>query len=286
MSQGSLGTLIAAETSGTDLAARLVAWQDALHTQHSGSSRPSYLQAGGEWLDTSITPWVLKFWTGVVDVDIMSIDPATGVTRNLKARPANTVYGRVSEGEGPGEDLTPAQLRSILQSDTPNVWVTVAAAKLTAGAAAIIIPIPSGRKSLRVQGMYRMEPDVTLQGRISTDGGATYRSAANSYWSGQRTTQNGAGGSSADGVGATSMMLGTNGRGNVALPSVVSFFAEFDETACAQFVYSSVGSNTQNHRLISSGLSRTDFAAVPTHVMLFPSVGSFMPGTRVNAEAF
>ena len=82
------------------------------------------------------------------------------------------------------------------------------------------------------------------------------------------------------------MMLGTNGRGNVALPSVVSFFAEFDETACAQFVYSSVGSNTQNHRLISSGLSRTDFAAVPTHVMLFPSVGSFMPGTRVNAEAF
>lgn len=172
-------------------------------------------------------------------------------------------------------------------SNTPMKWATVASAKISASTPSFIIPIPAGRKSLRVQGLYRMDTDASLQARVSTDGGVTYRSAANSYFSGQRTTQNGATVGSSDGAGSTSMLLGTTGRGNASLPSVVNFFAEFDENSCAQFIYNSAGSATAgSSRLVSNGMSRTDFVGLVTHVMLFPSSGSFLPGTRFIAEAF
>lgn len=152
MSQGDLGTLVAAETSGAELAARLTTWRDALHTQHSGSQRPSYLQAGGEWLDTSVSPWVLKFWTGVMDVDVMSIDPTTGVTRNLETRPQNTIYGRMSEGSGAGENLTVAQLRQMLS--LTDYGIAEIMAQYLAGEY-VYLPagvIPAGRRIVRANG--------------------------------------------------------------------------------------------------------------------------------------
>lgn len=43
-------------------------------TNHSGISRPSYAKAGTFWIDTSVTPWVLKQFTGSDDVILGTLD--------------------------------------------------------------------------------------------------------------------------------------------------------------------------------------------------------------------
>lgn len=46
-------------------------------TSNSGIQRPSYAVAGTKWLDTSVTPWLLKMYDGTDDVVIGTIDLST-----------------------------------------------------------------------------------------------------------------------------------------------------------------------------------------------------------------
>ena len=48
---------------------------DALATMHSGASRPSYIQAGMKWLDTSSTPWIMNLYDGSNDIPLFAIHP-------------------------------------------------------------------------------------------------------------------------------------------------------------------------------------------------------------------
>ena len=82
MSQADLGTLVASETSGTELAARLRSWRDAQHTTHSGNARPSYAQPGQLWINTAANPWKVMLYTGTSDAPIISINP-TNASTNL-----------------------------------------------------------------------------------------------------------------------------------------------------------------------------------------------------------
>jgi alpha-tubulin suppressor-like RCC1 family protein len=68
--------------SGTDLAGVLNLFKDAIVSGLSGPTRPTELEAGGVWVDTSGDPttWVLRLWTGTDDVEIISIDLATGAS--------------------------------------------------------------------------------------------------------------------------------------------------------------------------------------------------------------
>lgn len=56
---------------------------DAVLSQHSGSSRPSYAVEGTQWLDTSPAgnsppdPWKLYLFDGAEDIEIAEIDPVT-----------------------------------------------------------------------------------------------------------------------------------------------------------------------------------------------------------------
>lgn len=69
MSQFDFGTINPASTSGTQLAALLGSWRDALMGQHKGSSRPAYAVAGTRWIDDSAHPvWVLKEYDGSDDI--------------------------------------------------------------------------------------------------------------------------------------------------------------------------------------------------------------------------
>lgn len=43
-------------------------------TNHSGLTRPSYAKAGTFWIDTSVTPWVLKQFNGTNDVTVGTLD--------------------------------------------------------------------------------------------------------------------------------------------------------------------------------------------------------------------
>ena len=58
-------------TSGTDLANILNRFQDAIDSGNSGGSRPSYLAAGGLWVQEG-NPMKLFFWDGSTDTEIFN----------------------------------------------------------------------------------------------------------------------------------------------------------------------------------------------------------------------
>lgn len=81
MSQDIWSTINPATTSGTQLATLLNDFKSALMSGLSGTSRPSELEAGGTWIDTTNagTPnfyWSFKLYTGSVDIEIFRVDLA------------------------------------------------------------------------------------------------------------------------------------------------------------------------------------------------------------------
>lgn len=125
MTQYSLATLDATENDGEDLAAGLNQWRDALHSFHSGATRPTYVVSGMLWTDTSAgTTWKLKHVIDAsnptLDAVISTINTSTGVM---------TVP--VTSG-GTGAD-SPATARTNLGLGALAVLNTVGAAQVTAG---------------------------------------------------------------------------------------------------------------------------------------------------------
>lgn len=80
MSQSIFTSINPNTTSGNQLATLLNNFKDAYVSSNSGTSRPSALQAGGTWLDTtSPTSWILKMYDGTDDISLFTIDLAANV---------------------------------------------------------------------------------------------------------------------------------------------------------------------------------------------------------------
>lgn len=79
MSQDVFSTIDPA-ISGSDLAATLNAFKDALMSGLSGTTRPTELQPGGFWVDTTDDPttWSFRLYTGTDDVEVFKIDVTSG----------------------------------------------------------------------------------------------------------------------------------------------------------------------------------------------------------------
>ena len=76
MSQFDFGDLESPLSGTAFINTYLEPWRDALHSQHSGNSRPSYAVGGMIWLDTTTQPWLLKMFNGTAnDVTLGRIDP-------------------------------------------------------------------------------------------------------------------------------------------------------------------------------------------------------------------
>lgn len=80
MSQVIFSTINPATTSGNQLAQILNDFKDAVVSGLSGTSRPTNIQAGGSWVDTTNNPtsWDVKFYTGSVDITLLTVNLATG----------------------------------------------------------------------------------------------------------------------------------------------------------------------------------------------------------------
>lgn len=74
MSQYDFGSIDPSTKSGTALASDLNSWRTALHSLHSGTSRPSYAVAGTLWIDTTSSPWSLKVYDGSDDIVLGTIN--------------------------------------------------------------------------------------------------------------------------------------------------------------------------------------------------------------------
>jgi hypothetical protein len=79
MSSNIFDTIVPTTTSGNQLAAILNNFKDAIVSGFSGTTRPSQLQAGGYWIDTTDpTLWAYKMYTGVQDITIFTLNLNTG----------------------------------------------------------------------------------------------------------------------------------------------------------------------------------------------------------------
>jgi len=102
MSQGIFSTIVPTTTSGNQLAAILNDFKDAVVSGFSGSSRPSELDAGGYWIDTSNAQlWAYKMWTGVQDITIFTINLATGSSSIAAADSSFEVIKYSEDSVGP-----------------------------------------------------------------------------------------------------------------------------------------------------------------------------------------
>ena len=78
MTQFDFGVLDPAATSGTQLAAILTQFRAALNSNHSGEKRPTYAEAGMEWVKTtSASQWDLMLYDGQNDLLLRSLNPQT-----------------------------------------------------------------------------------------------------------------------------------------------------------------------------------------------------------------
>ena len=71
--------LDASTDTGTTLETALESFQGAILTGNSGSSAPSYKEAGTIWIDTTATTWDLKIYSGSAWVTFGYVNTTTGV---------------------------------------------------------------------------------------------------------------------------------------------------------------------------------------------------------------
>lgn len=101
MSQSDFGNLSSPLPGSEFINNKLEPWRDALHTMHSGSSRPSYAVAGLMWRDTTTNPQVIKIYDGTDDMVVGYLD----TTNNTFQVGTNSVYTATTVG-GTGNAVT------------------------------------------------------------------------------------------------------------------------------------------------------------------------------------
>lgn len=66
------------DPSGAELLdSKLTPMKSNILTNNSGTARPAYAVAGTDWLDTTTTPWVWKFFDGTDDISIGTVNATT-----------------------------------------------------------------------------------------------------------------------------------------------------------------------------------------------------------------
>ena len=147
MSQFDFGNLRSPLPGADFIDSYLEPWRDALHTQHAGTSAPSYVQAGMLWIDNSTTPWALKVFDGSNNIVVGYIDnsahtylsanissamlPVVGASTLATARTSLSVYSK-AETYSTTEVTNALALKANLAS--PTFTGTPAAPTASAGA--------------------------------------------------------------------------------------------------------------------------------------------------------
>lgn len=84
MAQHDLGNINPTTTTGTQLATKLENFEEAQNSSHKGAARPSYIAAGGVWVqEVSADRWDVCLFDGDTDIVIGSINPTANAVRAL-----------------------------------------------------------------------------------------------------------------------------------------------------------------------------------------------------------
>lgn len=87
-------------------------------TKNSGITRPEYARAGTDWVDTSVTPWLLKIYDGVDDVIMGKIDPTTH--KFIVDTPLTTKGDLLVQGDNKPQVLSANITGTVLTSNGPG----------------------------------------------------------------------------------------------------------------------------------------------------------------------
>lgn len=119
MSQAVFNQIIPTSTSGSQLATILNDFKDAVISGFSGPSRPTEIDPGGYWIDTSNpTNWLFKVWTGTLDITVFQLNLTTG-TPSITGSNNSFEIARISA------DALGAQLRLLKERIANNGQVLV-----------------------------------------------------------------------------------------------------------------------------------------------------------------
>lgn len=168
MSQYSFGNLSSPLSGATLIDTHLEPWRDAVHTNHSGTSRPSYAVAKMLWMDTSASPVTLKYFDGTDDITVGTFDesanlftpsiPNSTITAAMLASATGT--GSVVLSASATLTGTPAAPTAAASTNTTQIATTefVQANKFTApvevtttsGSSKSVTSIPSWVKQIKI----------------------------------------------------------------------------------------------------------------------------------------
>lgn len=126
MSQDIFADINPNDTSGNELADYLNDFKAALLSNCSGTSRPTELEIGGTWLDTTSDPiWYLKAYDGTDDIILITIDTTNNVASLPTATDLFTITKISADTAGPTLDLVKKRIANsgqVLGGDTVAVW--------------------------------------------------------------------------------------------------------------------------------------------------------------------
>lgn len=103
-------------TSGTDLAELLNRSASSWDTSNSGATRPVYLEAGGIWLKTDVTPHELYMYDATDDLLLATIDFTTNEVNFASSAGDEAIAAHIAEADPHPQYLTPAELPSTVVS--------------------------------------------------------------------------------------------------------------------------------------------------------------------------
>jgi hypothetical protein len=131
MSQADIGNISAGQTGPDFFDNKLEPWRNALHSGHSGTSRPSYVLAGMTWIDTTTNPWIEKLFDGTDDITKGTIDITTNTYTSAGSgapytAPTTTVGASITLAEGTTNGTNTAKIKAgdSLGSDITATVVT------------------------------------------------------------------------------------------------------------------------------------------------------------------
>lgn len=170
MSQYDFGDL-ESPLSGTALVnTHLEPWRNALHSQHSGASRPSYAVAGMIWVESDTTPWNIWVFDGSQDILLGTVD----VVNDLFTPAGSLIYSwcGTSGGTANAQTFTPARpiaayatgqaFEGIISTPNTSAGPTINISAI--GAKTVKVYTPSGKVNAPVgilQGVCRFVYDGT-----------------------------------------------------------------------------------------------------------------------------
>lgn len=182
MSQYDFGNLSSPLNGADFFDNKLEPWRNALHTNHSGSSRPSYAVAGMQWLDTTTNPWAVKWFTGSADIIMGRLNtslnifvPANGTLNNVAATTNPTVSNDGTQGYAIGSQWVNTTTGALYMATGVGtgaaVWVRIRdAATLIANAD--LATMAAGTVKANLTGGTAAPSDVTLAALLAALGSA------------------------------------------------------------------------------------------------------------------